>query len=93
MQGYKNYQDTQEEVPVEETITVSLEENQKMREEVTSMERLKERKRAEKFWLIARIHHIFISKFCSALIGNRVKKIENHSIFILHQSSYFIAIL
>ena len=37
MQGYKNYQDTQEETPVEENITVSLEAYQRTKEAGTSM--------------------------------------------------------
>ena len=41
MQGYKNYQDAQGETPVEETITVSMEEYQRMKEAVTNMERVK----------------------------------------------------
>ena len=41
MQGYKNYQEAQEETPMEETITVSMEEYQRMKEAVTSTERVK----------------------------------------------------
>ena len=41
MQGYKNYQDAQEETPMEETITVSMEEYQRMKEAIISMKRVK----------------------------------------------------
>ena len=41
MQGYKNYQDAQEETPMQETITVSREEYQRMKEAVISMERVR----------------------------------------------------
>ena len=41
MRGYKNYQDALEETPMEETITISLEEYQRMKDVVTSMERVK----------------------------------------------------
>ena len=41
MQGHKNYKDAQEETPMEETIKVSLEEYQRMKETITSMERVK----------------------------------------------------
>ena len=41
MQGYKNYHDAQEKTPMEETITVYMEEYQRMKEGVTSMERVK----------------------------------------------------
>ena len=62
MQGYKNYQDAQEETQIEETITLSLEEYRRMKEAVRSMERVKVEEKNGKVWLKARIYHNFI--FC-----------------------------
>ena len=58
MRGYKNYQDALEETPMEETITISLEEYQRMKDVVTSMERVKGEEKTAKVWLIARIYSV-----------------------------------